>query len=70
MKGDSVVAYLRYGPPLTQMLATRKGRTVRSRYAGKYVYLEEVTQTGRVVRTSKIAADAVIVVEEDSRAKK
>lgn len=63
---DKLIAYLRYGPPSTSIEATRKGRTVRSRKAGKYIFLEELTQGGRVVKTHKITEEAVILIEEHS----
>ena len=69
-KGDSVLVYLRYGPPTTELKASRDGRSVRVRQYSKWILVEEVSKSGKVVRTNKIAQDAVISIEEHHKGEK
>lgn len=71
MKGDSISAWLRadlagqwqdLNP--VQIRATRAGRSVQKRKAGKIVYLEELSKSKKVVRTIELDRAAVIALIE------
>ena len=68
MKGDKIEIRFATGAGethLSSVTASKAGRTVRQRWSGKWVYVEEMTRTHKVVGGSlRVLASAVLVVAD------
>jgi hypothetical protein len=68
MKGDKIMVRLATGGGQTcveTVTAAKAGRTVRQRWSGKWVYVEQMTRTGKVVGgTLRVLASAVLAVAD------
>jgi len=68
VKGDKIMVRLATGSGQTcveTVTASKAGRTVRQRWSGKWVYVEEMTRTHKVVGGSlRVLASAVLVVAD------